>query len=412
MPLQIVFIFITLVINAMGIGVILPVMPDLIQSVGGFDLSKAAAWGGVMATSFAVMQFLFSPLLGNLSDCFGRRPVLLFSQVFMALDYLLMALAWSMPVLLIARFIGGITAATPATASAFLADISPPEQKTARFGLAGAAFGLGFVLGPLIGGALGELDPRAPFFAAAGLSALNALFGYLVLQETVDDKIRRRFSLLRANPVGALLHVGRRHNMLGLLFIIFLYEFAFFVYPSTWAYFTKFRFGWSPTAIGLSLMAFGLSMALMQGGLIRVILRFLGSKWTVMLGLVVNIIAFVLLAVTTNGWVALALTPFAALGAIVDPALQGVMARRVTDDQQGELQGAITSMRSIAMALSPLVMTQTFTHFTKDGAPIVLPGAAFALAAILMTICACAFMWDPCRKTRENPPKDAVESHK
>lgn len=393
--LPIFFILITLAIDAMGIGLILPVMPDLIRQVEGGGLSEAAIWGGILATSFAVMQFLFGPLMGNLSDRFGRRPVLLISLAFMALDFLIMALAGSIWLLLAGRILGGVTAATQSTAAAFIADISKPEEKAARFGLIGAAFGLGFVIGPLIGGLLGQLGPRAPFYAAATLAGVNLVLGALVLPETVTDHIRRPFSFKRANPFGAFRQMGRLPGLGRLLFIVLLYEFAFIVYPATWAYFTQARFGWGPGMVGVSLASFGLAMAAVQGGLIRVILRWLGEARTILFGLCFNFGAFLFLAFVQNGTLALIMTPLTALGAVVSPSLQGLMSRRAPDDQQGELQGAITSIRAVAMIASPVAMTQIFSAFTGPGAPVFFPGAAFLLSMALMVVCGVVFVARP-----------------
>jgi DHA1 family tetracycline resistance protein-like MFS transporter len=385
------FILITLTLDAMGIGLILPVMPDLITEVNGGTLGNAAVWGGILATTFAVMQFLFGPVVGSLSDRYGRRPVLLVSLVVMCLDYLVMAVAGTIWLLFLTRIVGGITAATQSTATAFIADISPPEKKSANFGLVGAAFGVGFVLGPVIGGLLAEWGTRAPFFAAAFLAGANAVFGYFVLPETVTDRIRRSFSLRRANPLGAFRKVSELPQVSRLLVLFFLYEFAFIVYPAVWAYYTKENFGWSPSMVGLSLAAFGISMAAVQGGLIRLILAWLGERGTILFGITFNFCAFIFLALVTNGWVALAFTPITALGAVVTPALQGKMSRIAQDDQQGELQGVISSARSVAQIFSPLAMTQVFFLFTA-GSDVYLPGAPFLLSATLMILCLAVFL--------------------
>ena len=301
-------------LDAMGIGLIVPVMPDLIREVQGGTLASAALWGGVLSTVFAVMQFLFGPMIGALSDRYGRRPVLLVSLVVMSLDYLVMAVAESIWLLLAGRVVGGITAATGPTASAYMADISQPHEKAANFGLIGAGFGIGFVLGPMIGGMLGEYGTRAPFYAAAGLAALNAVFGYIVLRETVTDKIRRPFTWARANPLGAFGHLAKLPGIGPLLVIYFLYSVAFYVYPAVWAYFTQERFGWSTQTIGLSLALFGMMMAVVQGGLIRLVLRWCGERLTVVYGHLFDMVAFGLIAAVTSGTLALILTPVAALG--------------------------------------------------------------------------------------------------
>ncbi len=385
--LPILFIMITLVIDAMGIGLIMPVMPDLIRELRATDLASAAVWGGVLATSFAVMQFLLSPTIGNLSDQFGRRRVLLVSLFFMALDYLVMAVAGTIWLLLAGRIVGGITAATQSTATAYIADISAPEEKAKNFGLVSAAFGIGFVLGPLIGGLLSTFGPRAPFYAAAILAAANFTFGYFILPETVTDKIRRPFEWRRANPLGAFKHIGRLPGLRPLLTVHFLYSIAFFVYPGVWAYFTRERFGWDGLMVGYSLAAFGVSIAIVQGGLIRLIIPRIGETRTVLLGLLINTIAFLAIALIPNGWIVLALTPLTALGAITGPALLAIMSRAADDNQQGELQGLLSSVGSIGMILSPLLMTQTFSYFSSANAPVYLPGAPFLLSMGLIAIC-------------------------
>ena len=393
--LAITFILITVVLDSMGIGLIMPVMPDLIQEVKGEGLSEAAVWGGILATIFAVMQFLFGPTLGNLSDRFGRRPVLLISLAVMAFDYILMALAGSITILIIGRIIGGITAATHSTASAFIADISEPDEKAANFGLIGAAFGVGFVLGPMIGGVLAEYGTRAPFYAAAILAAANMVFGYFVLPETVTDKIRRPFEWKRANPLGAFKHIGKLPGLGKLMVVTFIYSVAFFVYPGVWAYFGAEQFDWGPGMIGLSLGVFGIGIAIVQGLLMKPILSRIGERNAVILGLSIDVLAFVMLGFVTNGWVALALTPLTALGSIAGPALQGIMSRTADDNQQGELQGTIASINAVATIVAPLVVTQTFWYFTTDTAPIYLPGAPFLLSAVLVLISIGIFLTRP-----------------
>jgi len=389
-----IFILITLMLDAMGIGLILPVMPDLIGEIEGGTIGTAAIWGGILATTFAVMQFIFGPILGSLSDRYGRRPVLLISLLIMSLDYLIMAVAGSIWLLFLTRVIGGITAATLSTANAFIADISEPHEKSANFGLVGAAFGLGFVLGPVIGGLLGEFGTRAPFYAAAALGALNLVFGYYVLPETVTDRIRRPFSLRRANPFGAFKALGQLEGVRRLIFLVFLYEFAFIVYPATWAYFTKEAYGWSPGMVGASLALFGIGIAIVQAVLIRFMLRRYGERGTIIYGITFNFLAFVVLTMISNGWIALAFIPLTALGAVVTPALQGLMSQRAGDDQQGELQGVISSAKSMAMIFSPLVMTQAFYAFTNDTG-VYFPGAAFALSAGIMIACMVVFLGRP-----------------
>lgn len=389
--LPITFILITVVIDAMGIGLILPVMPDLIQEVKGEGLGEAARWGAVLATIFATMQFLFGPTVGSLSDRFGRRPVILIALVVLVLDYLLMALAGTITLLIIGRVIGGITAATQSTAAAYMSDISKPEEKAANFGLIGAAFGVGFVFGPVIGGLLGEFGTRAPFYAAAVLAGANAIFGYYVLPETVTDAIRRPFSWARANPLGAFKNIGNLPGLKRLLTISFIYEVAFYVYPGVWVYFGAERFGWGPGMSGLSLAFFGIGIAVVQGFLIRPIIARIGERMTVIIGLVVEVLTFAALGFVTNGWLALAMTPLTALGSMAGPALQGIMARTADDNQQGELQGTLSSVRAIATIIAPLIVGQTFWYFTSSDAPFYLPGAPFLVSATLVMACIVIF---------------------
>ncbi|MGI9372485.1 MAG: TCR/Tet family MFS transporter [Hyphomicrobiales bacterium] len=380
----ILFILITIVIDSMGIGIILPVMPDLILELEGGSLGQAALWGGVLTTLFAVMQFLFGPILGNLSDWFGRRPILLTSLFVISVDYLLMAVAGTIWLLLLARVIAGIASATHATASAFMADVSKPEEKAQNFGLIGAAFGVGFVLGPLLGGLLGEYGPRVPFYAAALLAGANLVLGYFALPETVNDKIRRPFTWVRANPFGSFASVSRLPGLRGLLFVSFLNTIAVYVYPVVWAYFTKEAFGWEPGIIGLSLATYGVCTAIAQGWLIRPIIARLGEFNTVIFGFIIDVLAFVALSIVWSGWVVFALLPFTSLGAVAGPALQGMMSRAVSDDSQGELQGVLTSVNSVAMVLSPPVMAGAFFAFTKDDAFAYVPGAPFVLSAFIV----------------------------
>lgn len=385
--LAITFIMLSVVMDSMGIGLIMPVMPDLIREIEGTDIGSAAVWGGVLATIFAVMQFFFGPVIGSLSDRYGRRPILLISLVVMAFDYVLMAVATTMWLLIIGRIIGGITAATQSTAAAYMADISKPEEKAANFGLIGAAFGVGFVLGPLIGAVLAQYGTRAPFWAAAALAAGNAAFGYFVLPETVTDRIRRPFAWRRANPFGAFKHIGNLPGLRPMMVILFVYAIAFFVYPGVWAYYGALQFGWSPGMIGISLGVFGIGIAVVQGLLIRPILAKIGERNAVIFGLLIDVLAFVALGFVTNGWVALAMTPLTALGSIAGPALQGIMSRTAADDQQGELQGTIASINAVATIAAPLIMTQTFFYFTRNDATLYLPGAPFLLSAILTLGC-------------------------
>ena len=392
MRLPILVVMFTVMIDAMGIGLMVPVMPDLIREVNGGSLAQAALWGGVLSAIFAAMQFLFSPALGALSDRFGRRPVLLISLLVAAADYVVMALAGSIWLLLAGRIVGGITAATQSTASAYMADISAPGERAKNFGLIGASFGAGFVLGPLIGGVLGEYGTRAPFWAAAILAAGNATLGWFVLKETVTAERRRAFDWRRANPLGVLHHLNKLPGIGQLLILYFLYFVGFAVYPSVWSYFGQERYGWGPSSIGLSLGMFGVAMALIQSGVIRPVLTALGERGTVLAGFAFSVVAYGLLASVTNGTVALVLAPLAALAGVIPPALQGIMSQRVADNEQGELQGALSAVSSLAMMLSPLMMTAVFARFTEEGAPIYAPGAPFVVAMGLSLLALVIFL--------------------
>lgn len=398
--LSVVFVLFTVVIDAMGVGLMMPVMPELITEIQGGDIAGAAIWGGVLATSFAAMQFLFGPTLGSLSDRYGRRPILLISLVSMGCAKILMAVAGTIWILLLGRIVAGTAAATQATASAYMADISDPDQKAKNFGRVGAAFGIGFVLGPALGGMLAEFGTRAPFYAAAALAFGNALLGYFVLTETVDDRIRRPFECRRANPLSALLAVSKLPGLQSLLLVMFLYYVAVAVYPSVWPFFTAERFGWSPQMIGLSLAIFGLSYALVQGVLVQPAINRLGHRGTIYLGLGLEVVMLLLISTIALGWLTLMLTPLAALAAIGQPALQGIMSRKVADNAQGQLQGVLASLSAVSMIIAPLVMSQVFARYSGATATVYFPGAPFVLAASLMAVAALVFAMRPSSRSK------------
>jgi DHA1 family tetracycline resistance protein-like MFS transporter len=393
--LALTFILATVTLDAIGIGLIFPVMPDLIREVTGEDLAHAALWGGVLATSFAVMQFLFGPILGSLSDRFGRRPILLLSLLVMGIDYLVMAVAPSIWLLLIARLVAGVTAATYSTATAFIADITPPDQRGARFGLIGAGFGIGFVLGPLIGGLLAGVDTRAPFYAASALAFANLAFGWWVLPETVTEATRRPFALSRANPLGALRAVGRLPGVRLTLACFLILGIAMNVYPSIWAYYGQARFGWDSTMVGISLAIYGISFALGQALLVGPMIRRFGEHRAAHYGMWVDVTTLAALGLVTSPVLALMITPITALGGAVTPALQALASRAAPADAQGEVQGVLASLNAIAMITSPLIMTATFSAFTAPDAPVYAPGAPFLLASALMLACVALHVLGP-----------------
>lgn len=389
----VIIILMTILLDAMGVGIMIPVLPDLMASVlPDASLADATLWGGILATIFALMQFLFSPTLGVASDQYGRKPVLMIALTVMIAYYLIMAVAQSLWLLVIGRIIGGLTAATHATASAYIADISEPDEKAARFGLLGAAFGVGFVLGPIIGGVLGELGPRAPFYAAAVTAALNAVFCWIWLKESVTDDIRRKFSWKRANPFGAALEVSKFAGVGHLLWVLGLFLIGVAVYAAIWPFFTVERFDWSPGMIGVSLTLYGICFAIIQGALVNPAIKRFGERRTVVLGFSAEIIALMVVAFIPNGFLMLAFTPMAAIGVIGQPPLQAILSKAVGDDNQGTLQGVIGSLNAVAMIITPLVMSALFYAFTDDDAPFYFPGAPFFVSAILVAVALWVFL--------------------
>ena len=381
--LPVLFILTTMVLDAIGFGLIMPVMPDLLREVTGEDLSHAALWGGVLTGGFAVMQFLFGPVLGNLSDRFGRKPILLLSLLVLAGDYVILALAGTVWLILLARLVNGVTSATYSTATAYVADISTPEEKAQRFGLIGAAYGFGFILGPAVGGLLAEYGTRAPFIGAAAITALNLAFGALVMRESLRPEHRRPFHWRRANPFGAFRAITHLPGLGRYLSIYTAFEFAFVVYPVVWAYFATARFGWTPGQVGLSLAWYGVGAVVVQGVLIRPAIRRLGRRGAMMLGTLAAILSFSVLVFVENGALALVMIPISALSGLVNPALRAEMSDRAAADQQGELQGALSSLHAMGMIVAPVLYTQVFARVSGDGAWIDLPGLVFAIPAAL-----------------------------
>lgn len=378
------FIFITLLIDVTGLGLIIPVMPKLIESLTGGTISEASQWGGWLTFAYAIMQFLFAPVIGNLSDQYGRRPVLLLSLLGFGIDYLFLSFAPNMAWLFVGRIISGITGASFTTASAYIADISTPQNRTQNFGMIGAAFGLGFIIGPVLGGLLGSFGPRVPFLVAAGLSLLNALYGYFVLPESLAADKRRKFEWRRANPLGSLLHIRKYPGIGTLVGALILVYIAGHAVQSNWTFFTIAKFNWSEKVIGLSLGMFGVLIALVQGGLIRFVNPRLGNEKSVYTGLGLYTIGMLLFAFVSKDWLLFVFMIPYCLGGIAGPALQAIISGHVPPNEQGELQGALTSMMSATSIVGPLVMTNLFAYFTRPGAPVHFPGAPFMLGAVLM----------------------------
>lgn len=377
------FIFVTMLIDVIGLGIIIPVLPKLIEEMIGGDLSMASTFAGWLMFAYATMQFLFSPIIGALSDRYGRRPVLLISLFGFGIDYLLMGFAPTIAWLFVGRLISGITGASFTTATAYIADISTPEKRSQNFGLIGAAFGLGFIIGPVLGGLLGHYGARVPFFAAAGLALLNTAYGYFILPESLDKEHRRKFEWKRANPAGSLKRLSHYPVILSLVVSLVFIYIASHATQSTWTFYTMEKFKWNEQMVGYSLGFVGLMIAIVQGGLIRIVIPKLGQKKSIYVGLTLYVIGFVCFAFATKSWMMFAFVVPFSLGGICGPALQGVMSGQVPANEQGELQGALTSLISVTSIVGPLLMTNLFSYFTAADAPFYFPGAPFLMGAVL-----------------------------
>jgi len=382
------FIFITLLIDVIGFGIIIPVMPNLIQSMTGGTVSDAAQTGGWLLTAYAITQFICAPIVGGLSDRFGRRPVLLAALAGFTVDYLFLAYAPTIGWLFLGRVIAGIMGASFTTAGAYIADISTNENRAQNFGMMGATFGLGFIIGPLIGGVLGELGTRVPFLVTAGLTALNFLYGLLVLPESLKPENRRHFDWRRANPLGTMISVMRYKGVAGLFAALSLLSVAAHAVQSNWAYYTIEKFHWTPTLIGISLAVVGFVFAGVQGGLIRVLIPRLGPKRAAYLGLLLYSAGFLLYAFATQSWMMFAITVVYCLGGIAGPAVQSIISAEVPRNAQGELQAAFTGLMSICSVFGPLLMNGIFAYFVSQRAPVYFPGAAMLLGGV-MTLASC-----------------------
>ncbi len=380
------FIFITLLLDVTGLGIIIPVLPTLIKELINGDLSDAASYGGWLTFAYAFMQFICAPLIGNLSDRFGRRPVLLLSLLGFGIDYLFLAFAPTIWWLFVGRIIAGVTGASITTASAYIADISTPEKRAQNFGLIGAAFGLGFILGPVIGGILGQFGSRIPFFAAAAVSLLNVVYGYFVLPESLPVESRRPFDIKRANPISSLMALKKYPAVGGLIITLILMYTANNGLQSVWSYYGMEKFGWNEAWVGYSLGFVGLMIGIVQGGIIRWAIPKFGQENSLYIGLSLYSIGLLLFAFAPNGIYMFAFIVPYCLGGIANPALQSIISSHAPGNEQGELQGALTSLMSATTIFAPPLMTTIFAVFTAKDAPIQFPGAPFLLCSILILI--------------------------
>lgn len=381
-----VFIFITIVVDVLALGIIIPVLPKLVEGFLKGDTARAAEFFGLFGTVWALMQFIFSPVLGALSDRYGRRPVILISCFGLGLDYILMALAPTLWWLFVGRVISGITAASYPTAGAYIADVTPPEKRAAGFGMIGAAWGVGFVMGPALGGLLGEVNPRLPFWVAAGLTLLNSLYGLFVLPESLAPESRKAFSLRRANPVGSLVLLRSHPELLGLSSVNFTYMLAHQVLPSVFVLYTSFRYGWSERATGLSLAFIGVFNIIVQAGLVKRIVARFGERRALFAGLLCGCAGYAIYGLAPVGVAFLSAMPVFAFMGLVGPSAQGLMTRRVGPSEQGQLQGANSSIIGITGLIGPGLFTLTFASFIGSHRDWRLPGAPFLLAALLMVM--------------------------
>jgi DHA1 family tetracycline resistance protein-like MFS transporter len=409
-PAALAFIFVTILIDVIGIGVIIPVLPALIEQLTGEGVSQASRYAGWLSFAYAAAQFFFAPVMGGLSDRYGRRPVLLASLLGLGCDYIFLALAPSLAWLFVGRVIAGITGASFTTATAYIADVSTPEKRAQNFGLVGAAFGLGFIIGPVLGGLFAHFGPRVPFIVAAVLSLCNFLYGFFLVPESLPLTQRRPFTWARANAVASLVRLGKYPQIIGLVVALVLLYLAGSATQSVWTFYSILKFKWDETLIGYSLGAVGLGALIVQGGLVRVLIPKMGSARAVMAGLVCYMIGFVLYAFTSQGWMMFAVTGIYCLGGLAGPALQGSISGQVPPNEQGELQGALTSLISATGVVGPLLMTNLFAWFTRPQAPLYFPGMPFLVGAGL-TLVALLVAAGPLKRLPDAPVQPGPPAH-
>lgn len=400
------FVIVCVTLDMLGFGIIIPVMPELLKELTSLPGEQAVAWAGPLTATYALMNFIAMPTIGGLSDRFGRRPVLLASIATLGIDFLIMGFAHSLWLLFLGRALSGLSSATFSTANAYIADTTTPEARGKAFGMMGAAFGIGFVLGPALGGLIGMIDPRAPFFAAAGIAFLNFLYGWFVLPESLKPENRRAFTLSRANPLGAMKHFSKLPKVAWFIAAAGLFALAHSVYPSTWNFHGEIRYGWGAFEIGLSLAAVGIGSAITQVVLMGPIVKRIGPLRTALLGFWINIAALFAYAFAVSPWMIYAIIPISALGGIGMPAMNTITSNLTPANAQGELHGANASLNALAMIISPIMMTQALYIFSGPGAPVHFPGAAFLLAG-LITLVALLPFWAGVRANREEIPATA-----
>ncbi len=388
------FVIVAVVLNMLAFGMIMPIMPALMYDLTLLPAEESVAINGWLSATFAIANFLAMPILGGLSDRYGRRPVLLVSIAMLGVDMLIMALAPTLAILFVGRFLGGLFSATFSVANAYIADVTEPEDRGRAFGMMGAAFGIGFIMGPVFGGLLGDIHTRLPFFAAAAICAINFLYGFFVLPESLPEESRRKFDLSRANPFGTMVHFSKLPKVLWFLVVIFLYQIAHAVFPATWNFHGEIRYGWGELEIGLSMAAWGFVAAIGQGFLTGPIIKKFGPMGAVMFGLIINVLVMMGFAFASEGWMTYAVTfALGMFAGIVTPAINTITSTLTPRNAQGELQGAQASIMAFTLIFSPVLMTQTLKYFSApETAPILFPGAAFLLAGLIIALSVLPFL--------------------